>query len=196
MSKSNNTIVYIDTENFKFYIKKIVSVNTKKKVDIENIDFKSLFSTALEKITVNEIRFYSAKLRVYQGSVKKSKELIEKQRALKSKLENQGFKFIISGNVRGQTITINGKKKTVFKEKGVDVKIAVDMIADACDEKVKTIVLCSSDSDLQPAVTEAKERGAEIIYLGFEAHPNKGLIYTSNRTILLRDSEILKAFDQ
>jgi uncharacterized LabA/DUF88 family protein len=30
----------------------------------------------------------------------------------------------------------NGKKVLVFKEKGVDVKIAVDMISLACDNKV------------------------------------------------------------
>jgi hypothetical protein len=35
--------------------------------------------------------------------------------------------------------------------------------------------------------------GLEIIYLGFESQPNKGLTYTTNKTILLRNSEIVDA---
>lgn len=57
----------------------------------------------------------------------------------------------------------------------------------------KTIILCSSDSDLQPAIAEVKKRGVEVIYLGFENKPNKGLTYTTSRTILLRNSEVIDA---
>gem|GEM_PF-6371518 len=31
-------------------------------------------------------------------------------------------------------------------------------------------------------------------YLGFEFNPNKGLSYTTNRTILIRNSEVLDTF--
>ena len=75
----------------------------------------------------------------------------------------------------------------------MDVKIGVDLVAFACDKKMGTAVLCSSDSDLQPAVAELKDRGIEIVYVGFETNPNKGLSYTTNRTILLRNPEIIEA---
>lgn len=88
---------------------------------------------------------------------------------------------------------VDGKEVVIFKEKGVDVRIAVDLISNACDKKVDTVVLCSSDSDLQPAVKEARNRGLKIIYLGFEINPNKGLMYTTNRSIIIRNSEILEA---
>ncbi len=84
----------------------------------------------------------------------------------------------------------------IFREKGVDVKIAVDLVALACDKKLKTAILCSSDSDLQPAITEIKKRGIEVIYLGFEINPNKGLSFTTNRTILLRNSEVLESIQK
>ena len=80
----------------------------------------------------------------------------------------------------------------VFKEKGVDVRIAVDMVSKSCDREVKEIVLGSSDSDLQPAIKETRNRSVECVYLGFEAMPNKGLTYTTNRTILIRDSEVFE----
>lgn len=103
----------------------------------------------------------------------------------------------MSGNVRPQKIIVNRKSKIIFKEKGVDVKIAVDLVTAAYDKKVKTVILCSSDSDLQPAVREIKNRGVKVIYLGFEIGPNKGLLmYTTNRAILIRNSEVLECFDK
>ncbi|MEK7634039.1 MAG: NYN domain-containing protein, partial [Patescibacteria group bacterium] len=61
------------------------------------------------------------------------------------------------------------------------------------DKIIKTAILCSSDSDLQPAVQEARRRRVEVVYLGFGFQPNKGLTYTTNKTVLFRDYEILKA---
>jgi len=88
--------------------------------------------------------------------------------------------------------TSNGKKILVFKEKGVDVKIAVDMVSSSCDKKTKEIILASSDSDLQPAIKEVRARKIMCVYLGFESQPNKGLSYSTNRTILIRNSEVLE----
>ncbi|KKR19942.1 MAG: hypothetical protein UT51_C0012G0001, partial [Candidatus Nomurabacteria bacterium GW2011_GWC2_39_41] len=70
--------------------------------------------------------------------------------------------------------------------------IAVDMVSTACDKKAEEIIVGSSDSDLQPAITETKSRGVRCIYLGFEADPNKGLSYTTGRTILIRNSEVFE----
>lgn len=91
---------------------------------------------------------------------------------------------------------MSGKNTLVFKENGVDVRMAVDMVTDACDKVIKTAIVCSSDSDLQPAVKEARKRGVEVIYLRFEHNPNKGLMYTTNRTILLRNAEVLTVYGQ
>lgn len=79
-----------------------------------------------------------------------------------------------------------------FKEKGVDVKIAIDMITMACDGELKAAIIGSSDSDLQPAIRELKKRKIERIYLGFENDTNKGLTFTTNRAILIRNSEVVK----
>ncbi|PIR58950.1 MAG: hypothetical protein COU69_02740 [Candidatus Pacebacteria bacterium CG10_big_fil_rev_8_21_14_0_10_56_10] len=195
MTKPKQTILYVDTENLKYYIKKICKKH-KKKANIENYVFERLFESALKAIEISTTRFYSAKLRFHKESPKKSQELIQKQRVLKANLEKIGYSFIISGNVRGQKVRVNGKEKLVFHEKGVDVRIAVDIVAEVCDGIVNKVILCSSDSDLQPAVSEVKKRGIEITYLGFESQPNKGLIYTCDRSILIRDSEILEALSK
>ena len=112
---------------------------------------------------------------------------------LKTHLEKQGFEVVLSGRVRGQMEDGGrGKQVLVFKEKGVDVKIAVDMVSLSCDKKVKEIILGSSDSDLQPAIKEVRDRRVGCVYLGFETQPNKGLSYTTNRTILIRNSEVVE----
>ena len=62
----------------------------------------------------------------------------------------------------------------------------------SCDNKIKEIILASSDSDLQPAIQEVRRRKVSCVYLGFEAQPNKGLSFTTNRTILMRNFEVLE----
>src|SRR5690606_936121 len=136
--------------------------------------------------------FYASKLIYHPKTKDKSNKLISFQRYLKTNLQKQGFEFIIAGKVRGQEVTIDNKTKVIFKEKGVDVKIAVDLVSMSADKTIKTAILCSSDSDLQPAVQEVKKRGVKVIYLGFGFQPNKGLMYTTNETILFRNSEIIK----
>ena len=80
----------------------------------------------------------------------------------------------------------------IFDGSSVDVKIAVDMVCLACDKKAKEIILGSSDSDLQPAINEVRNRKISCLYLGFENQPNKGLTFTTNKTILIRNSEVLE----
>jgi len=112
-------------------------------------------------------------------------------------LESQDFEFIFGGRVRGNIkILKRGKKFVSFREKGVDVRMAVDMVGMAYRKELKTVILASSDSDLQPAVRELKGIDVECIYLGFEIEPNKGLSYTTDRTILIRNSEVLKFLPQ
>lgn len=186
-------ILYIDGENLKHYLKAVLKKSgiTNDKLNLENYNYAKMFAMVLKGFNISEKRYYFAKVRFHAENASKSKELILKQRIQKSNLEKSGIKVVLGGNVRPQTVKINGKEKTIFHEKGVDVQIAVDLVSNSCDHNVTTAILCSSDSDLQPAVKEARSRGVEIVYLGFENSPNKGLTYTCNRTILIRNSEVL-----
>ena len=188
-----NTILLIDGENFKGKIKAVFKENNKDKAIWHEFDFKGLLEKVLKDIKIDRRVFYFAKIKEHDGSKEKSKQLIEEQRLLKTHPEKQGFEVILSGRVRGQfEEDKNGKKVLVFREKGVDVKIAVDMVSLSCDKKVKEVILGSSDSDLQPAIKEVRDRKVNCIYLGFETQPNKGMTYTTNRTILIRNSEVIE----
>ncbi|MEK7525083.1 MAG: NYN domain-containing protein [Patescibacteria group bacterium] len=189
-------ILFIDGENFLYKLEDVLKLELGKGQEIVSINFEKLLSNLFKGIKVNRKIFYTAKLREYQEfpeTVEKSRELIAKQRRLKTDLEKQGLEVVIAGNVRAQAIGQGKDRKIVFREKGVDVRIAVDMVSMSCDDGLKTAVLCSSDSDLQPAVAECKRRKVKVIYLGFELIPNKGLVTTADRTILIRNSEVKSA---
>lgn len=183
--------LFIDGENFRKKINDVLKEQgvEKSSKDIALIQINKLIKDPLKSFTIFRKIFYASKLHSHPDTKKKSEELIKAQRKLRNNLIEQGFEFAIAGNVRAQKIG----DKIIFREKGVDVKIAVDLISLACDKKIKTAILCSSDSDLQPAISELKSRGVEIIYLGFETSPNRGLSFTANRTILLRNHEVIEA---
>jgi uncharacterized LabA/DUF88 family protein len=184
-------ILFIDGENFINKIEEVLRNEgiDKYKIDLASIDVSKLLKEALKGLDISRKIFYAAKLHSHPETRKKSEELISFQRKLRNNLIKYGYEFIIAGNVRAQKVG----DKLVFREKGVDVRIAVDLVSLACDGELKTAILCSSDSDLQPAVKELKQRGVEVIYLGFENNPNKGLAYTTDRTVLLRNPEVIGA---
>lgn len=191
----SRTILFIDGENFINKIEDVLeSKNIRnKQIELATLNFNKLFEKPLQEFKILRKIFYAAKLHFHPETKDKSEKLIKMQRKLRNNLISQKFEFVLAGNVRAQKVEVDHKTKTVFREKGVDVKIAVDLVSLAADKILKTAILCSSDSDLQPAIKEVRKRNVEIVYLGFELNPNKGLSFTTNRTILFRNSEILEA---
>ena len=185
------TILFIDGRNFISKVNIVLNFGRDKNVDFSVYNFKGLFDKVLADIKIDRKIFYLGKLLKHKETIEKSEELIEKQRKLKTHLEKQGFEVVLAGRVRGHMERcVKGHESLTFKEKGVDVKIAVDMITLAHNKELKTVIIASSDSDLQPAIKGLKKSGTERIYLGFENSPNKGLTFTTNRTILIRNSEV------
>lgn len=187
----NQCILFVDGENFLHKIREVLKMEraNKNRIDLSKIKLEKLLAEPLKGFKIKRKIFYASRLHFHSETPDKSKELVKFQRSLRNSLANQGFEFVIAGNVRAQKIG----NKVVFREKGVDVKIAVDLVSFASRKILDCAILCSSDSDLQPAVAELRERKVEVVYLGFEASPNKGLSYTTNRTVLLRNSEVLAA---
>lgn len=133
-----NTVLFIDGENFLHKVKEVL-IDRKidsRKVNLSRFDFNPLLNKSLEEYKIHRKIFYVAKLHFHQETKDKSVKLILFQRYLKTNLEKQGFKFLIAGNVRSQKIG----NKVIFREKGVDVKIAVDLVSLACDQKLTTFL--------------------------------------------------------
>lgn len=194
--------LFVDGRNFIGKLKDVLKAESFPEDQITEeiwmtFDFKKLLDGVLAGIPISQATFYFGRLREYEKTIEKSRYLIEQQRFLKTSLEKQGYLVNLSGNVRANLVKDSrGKETLVFKEKGADVSIAVDMLLLSCERKIGSAILASSDSDMQPAVKALKTKNTEVIYLGFEVAPNKGLTATCNRTILIRNSEVMSCLDR
>ncbi|OGH77913.1 MAG: hypothetical protein A2224_00375 [Candidatus Magasanikbacteria bacterium RIFOXYA2_FULL_40_20] len=158
-----------------------------KKLNIKELDFSfEKFSDFLvngRELTEFGKRFYIGTVREHEGD-EYSKEAMSKQTKLfsvlkkdkwelkTSKLRSRLEKVIIdSRTVDYKKLHGKGVKFVEFnrmREKGIDVKIATDLIIGALDNKYDTAILVSSDSDLIPAIDIVKNRfNKKIEYVGF-----------------------------
>lgn len=85
-------------------------------------------------------------------------------------------------------------KNVGYHEKGVDVKIAVDILVGAYENLYDRLLLLSSDTDLLPAIDKATEMGKEIQYIGFSHNPSYGMIKRSKSSKLLSKEDLASFF--
>jgi len=170
---------------------------------IFHLSFRTLIETLLDESDV-EIRFYGTKLKTYKEPhvsavlAEKSIKMVDSQRKLRNCLNTQHIKFIESGKLKlrdGDICKTCGKQDPHFQEKGVDVRIAVDMLLDAHSDEDQKFVLISSDTDLLPAIQNVLNKGNEVVYVGFSDKLTKAIVTTATATQIVRDSEIVDAFE-
>ena len=178
-NKMEKVCIFIDGANFYHLVL--------KKLGIEEVSFDfDKFATFLANgrtISNRGKRFYVGTVREKEGDVR-SKEAMAKQTSLFTILKNANWEIktsklktrleeipIDSRVVDYQKLQKLGIKKITFerlREKGVDVKLATDLIVGAVDDQYDTAVLVSSDSDLIPAIDWVRFRKKrKVEYIGF-----------------------------
>lgn len=174
--KRERVAVYIDGNNFYKYLKdKEISFPKGVKFSFNKfVDF-----LVGEKQCISK-RYYVGIARNLDGSVK-SERIVRGQQKFLSKIEDEGF--VIK---RGKVMYDKGR----IREKGTDVKIAVDLIVGAVDDLYDAVVLVSSDTDLIPAVRYIKYRGKRLEYVGFSHAPSLGMQKHADLSVLLRPKDI------
>lgn len=186
-------IVFIDGMNFIRHIRASLRRSGIQQFALADYPYADLLREVLCAYNDGQrIIFYISKIKKHPNTPRLSTRLQEERRALSLNIRNSGIEFVFAGLVRGHSEKDDtGRSVVTFKEKGVDVRIAVDMVAMACDDIASTVVLVSSDSDFQPAVAEVKRRGVCTEYIGFEQNPNRGLQASTDRAVLMADSAVL-----
>lgn len=128
-------------------------------------------------------RFYVGTVREKEGD-KRSKQAMARQTSVftflkknnweikTSKLKLREEELIIDSRVSDyKKILKIGIKKVRFerlREKGIDVKLATDLIVGAVDNQYDTAIVVSSDSDLVPAIDWVRYRKKKKVeYIGF-----------------------------
>jgi uncharacterized LabA/DUF88 family protein len=166
--------IIIDGSNFYFKLK---DLGLQKLIQA---DFKGfLQSLVLKKEKIVDVTYYVGQIKT-DGSVKADKMHAE-QKQLLAKLRRQKVKVYL-----GYLLKTGGK----YHEKGVDVRIAVDMVVAAYEKKCDKLILLSSDTDLLPAVEIAKKRGMHIRYVGFRRQPSYALKARASSYCLLGKEQV------
>jgi len=176
--KKERVAIYIDGGNFYRRLKDS-EINFPNGV---KFDYDKFIDFLLRKRKLVSRRYYIGIVRDFNGS-EKSKKLVKSQQKFLSELEKAGF--VIK---RGKIVYDDGS----IREKGVDVKIATDLIIGATDNLYDTAIVVSSDTDLIPAIKYIKYKNKKVEYVGFSHNPSFGMIKESDLRRLLLSEEINK----
>jgi uncharacterized LabA/DUF88 family protein len=112
-------------------------------------------------------------------------------------LEQQSIIYIKAGYLKiknGSPCPNCRHTQDSLQEKGVDVRLATDILEAAYTDKNTTIALMSSDSDLIPAISKAKERGARIIYVCFADYVNYAVSRVCHETVSISIEKVKKYY--
>lgn len=180
-NEKQRVAVFIDGSNFYYKLK---SLSTK---NITYFDYGGLSQWLAKDRDIVAKTYFIGVVRA-KGDDVKGQILRRNQRKLFSHLQSQKQGFLIE---RGYLMKSDG----VYHEKGVDVKMAVDLVVGAYEDSYDVAILISSDTDLIPAIEKVRALGKSVEYIGFSHQPSLGLISRSTESKLLSKDE-LKPFEQ
>lgn len=204
--------IFIDSGNFYHLVL--------KKLNLHELDFNF---EGFTNLLANGRTIAQEGRRLYVGTVREKQDGHENRRAMEnqtrffsdllasgnwtiktSKLRTRAEKIKIDDRVLNyQEILRKGITEIQYqrsREKGIDVKMAVDMLAGALDDRYDTAIVVSSDTDLVPAVDWVRKRlRKKVEYIGFSVpqtdmyeatKPTKTMIYNSDVQRVLIESDI------
>ena len=174
--------VFIDGSNFYFKLRQLSA--GLDKAALLDFDFGRLSAWLVSPGELSGARYYIGAIK--QDGSDKAKRLYADQQRLFRKLQNQRIE-VIPGHL------IRHPDKT-FHEKGVDVRLAVEMIRLAREDRYDQAYLLSSDTDLVPAVEEVRSLGKRVQYVGIPKGQSYGLSKVADDVRLLRPEDISPFF--
>ena len=196
--QQDGPVVYVDGENFSFRAAETLIANKiiSKKNDINSFDLRYLFQQSFGRNDL-EIRYYGTRVRLIRNPdylKTKTREIINRHRILRNSLSSQNIEFVESGRLKvrdGDICRKCNNQDRHLQEKGVDVKIAIDLVIDS--QPGRKLYLVSSDTDLLPAI---KASNAHTVYVGFPKTLSRALSDVADEVLVLRDPEIIDAYNR
>lgn len=201
------TIVFIDGENFIHQVRDMLYKRRliRNREELATYDIRALMTQSLAGLHEFDpknvkVYYYAAKIHLSDQSdtLKERTESIKIwNERLREQLSAHRVDFVEAGHLlvrEGKRCVECGHREPVLMEKGVDVQLAVDLIRSSGDNV--RLVLLSSDGDLMPAVTEAKRRGSEVVYLGFRGVSNLALARLANQRFTINSKQVESVFRQ
>jgi len=138
-----------------------------------------MLNTLIGSVSEPEIRYYTTRLRLGQSD-EPTRSRLEFIAACNSqlipRLIKQNIRVVRAGMLRPRErnpCPKCGQRNVTLVEKGVDVRLALDMVTDALSPNVANLVVVSSDLDLLPAVAAVRTMGKHITYMATERTHNR-----------------------
>ncbi len=195
--------VFIDGENLRHRL--VSALYHERRIhdrdDMIKVDVRQLVTEALGEAP-DEILYYTTKIRQPDFEIPhklqhKITTIQESHRRWIADLTNQGIKVIKAGTLKvheSRTCYECGKRTILLHEKGVDVRVAIDIVQSALARPAEHIVILSSDSDLLPAIEVARRSGAKVTYLCGEGEENETLALTMDDKRTYSHQQIIASF--
>ncbi|MBI2463819.1 NYN domain-containing protein [Candidatus Peregrinibacteria bacterium] len=172
--------VFIDGSNLYSKFKELKIKNTSR------FNFLKFILKLTKGISPSYIGYYVGQIRREKNN-DKSEALYKNQQKffthLKSTLPNIQI-------VRGHIQNFN----EIYKEKGVDVRLALDIYKLANEKIYQKALLVSSDTDLIPAIRLVKQMKKQIEYIGFSHHPSLAMVKECSSSLLMNHDD-MKVFE-
>lgn len=195
--------VYIDGENFRKNLVRslIESGSLSSERELLSYPIRDLVMDVLEiqDVTLN---YYASKIKLPNGYTP-SDELLQQVDMIRSysrqwvaSLVSQDINYIKAGNLKIKSSkpcrTCHTTQDTL-QEKGVDVRIALDILESAYElGQENTLVVASSDTDLCPVIHKVQAKGIRVIYLCFAVHINRALSAVSDETVAISEGKLTR----
>ena len=177
-TKQKRVAIYIDGSNLYYKLRDLELTN------ITYFDYSGLSGWLARDRTIISKRYYIGVVRAKEND-EKGQVLRKNQQRLFNHLYSPSQGFIVK---QGYLMKNDG----VYHEKGVDVKIAVDLLVGAYEDMYDTAILISSDTDLIPAIQKIKHLGKEVEYIGFSHKPSLALQKYASLTRLMIKEDLEK----
>lgn len=185
--------IFVDGGNFYHLVLK------KMRVDETSFDFQSFAVFLAGSRYLGARRYYVGTVREKQGD-ERSRRLVARQvrhlailrnagwETKTSKLRRRTEEIVIDSRVENyqkiQNAGISSIRVERLREKGIDVKLATDIMMGAFDDQYDTAILVSSDADLIPAIDWVRGRfKKKVEYVGF-SFPDGQKSDTASRPLL------------
>lgn len=132
------TILFVDGSNLFGGLTELLGFGT-------HINFRAFLKELRRDFAINDVRFYATYMKVDTTKPPSHKTQVMAQKAFFDSAKNTPDVTFVKGHFSGSG-----------KEKGVDVKLAVDMTVGACQNQFDEAIIMTGDADLRYAVEITK----------------------------------------
>ena len=174
--------IFIDGSNFYNRLKEFTS--NLNNISLLKFNYSGFCNWLCDSYNTTGLYYYIGAVKETQDKRSKGYYLYKSQTKLFRELKDtHNFNIVI-----GELIMYpNG----TYHEKGVDVRLAIDLIRRARNDEYDVAYLLSSDSDLAPAVLEVLAMGKQVVYVCTKFKRAISLSKISSKTRIITESDIM-----